>query len=172
MTTKTCRKCSESKPYADFPKGKDANGLYYICKSCTVARTQLRYQTMDKLNRWVDHTLSDVRLRAARKGVAFDLTKDTFHKMYHDQQGKCRYCGVEFCLTNTKHARRDSPSTDRIVPAEGYVCNNVVLCCHRCNAIKQDATPEELQTIATAVASLFFERGLTTITGSIPSRTA
>lgn len=171
MTTKLCRKCELSKPYAEFPKGRDANGLYYICKSCSIARSQLRYRTMDKLQRWVDHTVSDVRGRAKRKNITFDLTKDTLYQLFQQQHGNCAYCNIVFELTNTKHARRTSPSIDRLVPSEGYTERNVVLCCHRCNAIKQDATPTELQTLTTAVVTLFRQRGFTTVDQSTPSQT-
>lgn len=171
MTTKLCNKCQQTKLFCEFPKGRDSNGLYYICKSCITMRTQLRYRTMDKLQRWVDHTLIDVRGRAKRSDIAFDLTKDDFYQMYNEQQGKCAYCTIEFNLNNSRYARRDSPSTDRLVPTVGYVKRNVVLCCHRCNAIKQDTTPQELMNIALAVASLFEQKGITTGHQSCPSQT-
>lgn len=171
MTVKHCSKCELAKPYADFPKGRDSNGLYYICKSCLTARTQQRYKTMDKLQRWVDHTLSDVKSRSKRNEIAFSLTKETLYQLFNDQQGKCAYCDMDFVLTNTKHAKHGSPSIDRLVPSQGYTERNVALCCHRCNAIKQDATPTELQTLATAVLSLFRQRGLTTVDQSTPSQT-
>jgi len=41
-----------------------------------------------------------------------------------------------------------SPSIDRIIPNLGYVIGNVALICWRCNNLKRDATPDELETIA------------------------
>lgn len=172
MSTKICRKCEISKPYAEFPKGRDSNGLYYICKCCATTRSQIRYRTMDKLQRWVDHTASDIKGRAKRKNIAYDLSNTLLREMYNEQHGKCAYCSNDFVLTNTKYARLGSPSVDRIVPTEGYTPKNVILCCHRCNAMKNDATPQELQTLANAVMNLFEQRGLTTVSQSDLSQIA
>ena len=41
-----------------------------------------------------------------------------------------------------------SPSLDRIIPSKGYKKGNVVWISTRANAIKQDATPEEVMKVA------------------------
>lgn len=57
--------------------------------------------------------------------------------------------------------RKDSPSLDRIIPNLGYIIQNVVVCCYRCNAIKNEASPDELQQLAEAVLGVALSRGLT-----------
>jgi hypothetical protein len=48
----------------------------------------------------------------------------------------------------------ESLTLDRIVPAMGYVPGNVMWLSHRANAMKQDATIEELHRFARWVLSL------------------
>lgn len=49
------------------------------------------------------------------------------------------------------HSHAASPSLDRIDPSKGYVKGNVWVISSRANAIKNDATPDELERIAKAV---------------------
>ena len=154
MGTKKCNKCEHNKPFSEFPKGKDANGLYYICKSCLLERNQRHYRQKDPLTRWIDATASDVKGRAKRKGIIFTLTKELLRSMYTNQHGKCVYCTNEFDLNGTQHDHKRSPSIDRLIPEQGYVESNVVLCCHRCNTIKNDATLDELRLLTETLSAL------------------
>lgn len=154
MCTKKCNKCEQDKPFSDFPNGKDANGLYYICKQCKTEQSQQRYRQKDPLTRWVDVTVADTQGRAKRRGIKFTLTKEFLRSLYAHQYGNCVYCTKEFDLNGTQHDHRRSPSIDRLIPEHGYVEDNVVLSCHRCNAIKNDATLEELQLLTESLATL------------------
>lgn len=42
----------------------------------------------------------------------------------------------------------DSPTLDRIVPEKGYVLGNIAVISHKANAIKQNATAEEILRVA------------------------
>lgn len=172
MQTKKCNLCSRDKEFSEFGRGRDANGLYYVCKQCASLSSQKRYKAKDKLQRWLDTTHSDVKGRAGRKGVAFSLSKEFMHDMFLSQEGKCAYCAALLDLNATRYARRLSPSLDRLVPSFGYTESNLAICCHRCNAIKQDASPEELLTIATAVIAMFNSRGITTTSAEDPFQIA
>ena len=156
--TKICNKCKHDKPFADFPKGRDANGLYYICNQCVNERNQLLYRSKDPLTRWVDTTTNDIRSRAKRNSIPFALTKAMLRLMFTDQCGVCVYCGCKFDMNGTRHDHRASPSVDRLDPTLGYTTDNVVLCCHRCNAIKNDATLLELRTITESLSVLLAAR--------------
>lgn len=52
-----------------------------------------------------------------------------------------------------------APSLDKIIPALGYVPGNVMVISRRANAIKHDATLEELQTLVSNLAVLLAFRG-------------
>lgn len=60
----------------------------------------------------------------------------------------------------TTEDKDSSPSLDRIVPALGYVIENCVVICFRCNRIKNDSTPEQLYAIADYFYRLRKVRGL------------
>ena len=47
----------------------------------------------------------------------------------------------------------NSPSLDRIVPELGYIPSNVVVISYKANAIKRNATPQEIRRVAD-----FYER--------------
>lgn len=144
MITKICRKCNKKKKASEFPKGRDANGLYYICKPCKVDNNTQLYRSKDPLTRWVDVSYCDIKGRAKRNELSFSLTKDFLREKFTFQNGKCIYCDNEFDMNGTQTDKRKSPSVDRVIPTKGYVLSNVVLCCYRCNAIKQDASLSEL----------------------------
>lgn len=61
----------------------------------------------------------------------------------------CPCCGQAFLLNNTtrRGPKRNSFTLDRIHPDRGYVVGNVVVLCWRCNSVKKDATPDELERI-------------------------
>ena len=46
------------------------------------------------------------------------------------------------------HPSANSPSLDRIVPKDGYVPENVIVVSHFANAIKNNATPQQLKAVA------------------------
>lgn len=51
-----------------------------------------------------------------------------------------------------------SPSLDQIIPGDGYVPGNVWVISYRANAIKQNASPDELEQIATRLRARILRR--------------
>lgn len=76
------------------------------------------------------------KTRAKRLGIQFTIEPKDVVIPTH-----CPVTGVEFRSSGT---RATSPSLDRIVNSLGYVPGNVIVVCYRVNAIKHDASPEEL----------------------------
>ena len=64
------------------------------------------------------------------------------------------YCPVLGMKLERNHKGRNagpqpcSPSVDRIIPELGYVKGNVIVISHLANAIKQNATPEQIRKVA------------------------
>lgn len=82
------------------------------------------------------------KARAKRKGLPFDLEMtDILIPMY------CPILGLKL-ERGVKVQHDASPVLDRMIPALGYVKGNVQVICQRANRIKNDATPDELETIA------------------------
>ena len=106
---------------------------------------------------------SNAKDRARKAGIPFDMSLEDVYDALNTSGGHCVYCG---CLLNFQlmkadmNQRRSSPSLDRIVPSKGYTSSNVVVCCYRCNAMKSDATPQELSRLARIVGEIIQERNL------------
>jgi hypothetical protein len=60
----------------------------------------------------------------------------------------CPLLGIRLEKNKRKGPKATSPSLDRIDPGQGYVAGNVWVISYRANAIKNDASPEELEMIA------------------------
>ena len=82
--------------------------------------------------------LSSARHRAKAKNLGFNLKKSDI--VIPDN---CPVCNVKLIIAQGQKAFY-SPSLDRIIPKFGYIINNVIVICSRCNDIKSDATPHEL----------------------------
>lgn len=85
-----------------------------------------------------NNLLIAARHRAKKNGLSFDIElSDVYIPTW------CPILGIPLHL-NEEKIGPDSPSLDKIVPELGYVKNNVQVISHRANAIKRDATLDEL----------------------------
>lgn len=82
------------------------------------------------------------RRAAKQRGIGWALTAPQYRQLLAD--GRCYYCGVRL---SSRGVRLDRVDNDR-----GYVLNNVVPCCGKCNLFKgglsEDEFLERIQTIA------------------------
>jgi hypothetical protein len=83
------------------------------------------------------------RQRARRTGVEFSITEADIII-----PERCPILGIPLS-TGAMEDRESSPSLDRIDNARGYVQGNVIVVSFRANRLKSDASPEELQKLAT-----------------------
>ena len=72
-----------------------------------------------------------LRHRAERKGTPLTFTLSEFINWYGPQSRTCHYCKRPY--TDTKP---NNDSVDRKDNNIGYTINNIVLCCYRCNIVK------------------------------------
>lgn len=61
---------------------------------------------------------------------------------------RCPALGIRLVTGGGRGHFPSRPSLDRIVPERGYTKGNVQVISTRANAIKQDATPQELEAVA------------------------
>lgn len=93
---------------------------------------------------WRKNSIGAAKNRAKKKGIPFDKNlceSDLSESM------TCPCCNRTMKV-ESKQAENASPTVDKIIPELGYIKGNIIALCYRCNRLKSDATPEELEMIA------------------------
>lgn len=85
----------------------------------------------------IENTYGGYKRGAKRRNLQFELTKEDFLKYVF---GKCHYCGINPCNT-IKHQSRSEITLklngiDRMDNSFGYLKENCVSCCKKCNIAK------------------------------------
>ena len=147
--TKKCSKCKVVKLTTEFGKDRTRkSGLHYYCKPC-----QSSYKTPEKLSAWrktPSGRYSEKRKDAKKRGLDFKLTLEDFHDFY---KTPCHYCGDDI----------GSVHLDRKDSSKGYVIDNVVSCCHRCNIHKSVKSYEEFLKVLECKNEIVHNKDGTTI---------
>lgn len=91
--------------------------------------------------------LDGARQRARRKGLEFTLTLSDIRIPKY-----CPALGIEMLVSPSK-VSDNSPSLDRIDNHRGYTPDNIAVISHRANALKTNATIEELKSIIQYIES-------------------
>lgn len=96
--------------------------------------------------------LHNIKTRAKKLGVPFSLTADDI-----ECPEFCPVLGIRLERSlNPKGGVTDfAPTVDRLIPEIGYVKGNVMVISHKANRIKNDATVDELMTVAIFYRDLF-----------------
>lgn len=82
--------------------------------------------------------------RAKKQGVPFDLSAEDIHIPH-----VCPALGIRLKRNlGGRSQSAASPTLDRIKPDLGYIRGNVIVLSAKANAIKQNATPKELERVA------------------------
>ena len=129
---RTCWRCP--KPLVDVPA---YTGNY--CMGCFKAR---RKKQGEALVQHLRIRFFRAKNRAKKKNIIFNLTQEHLLDLWEKQGQRCFYSDVKMSITG----RQRNPygvSLDRVLPEEGYVIGNVVLCCWGVNTAKQEFTLTE-----------------------------
>jgi hypothetical protein len=129
---KRCSRCGEVKGISKFVKRNCC-----VCKTCR----QIRRTEHHILDPRPSMRVSAQR-RALRKGIPFDLSVDDIVI-----PEVCPVLGIPLFVTGGVQTD-NSPSLDRFVDARGYVRGNIAVMSLKANRIKNDASAEELRTVA------------------------
>jgi hypothetical protein len=87
---------------------------------------------MNNITKHFRHLKSSIRRRARDRGVPCTLSRTDLRRLFSEKT-HCEICGVEFVLIPNHDAHA---SVERIIPSLGYIIQNVVIICRRCNSIK------------------------------------
>ncbi len=85
--------------------------------------------------------LKYAKVRAEEVGCPFDLTLEDI-----EIPQTCPVLGLAFTFPQGK-IQDTSPTVDRLIPALGYVKNNITVICWRANLIKGNSTLEEIEAV-------------------------
>lgn len=96
--------------------------------------------------------LHNIKTRAKKQGVPFELTAEDLVTPEF-----CPVLGIRLeRSTNPKGGVTDcAPTVDRLIPELGYIKGNIIIVSHKANRIKNNATVEELETVARFYRDLF-----------------
>jgi hypothetical protein len=141
--------CGLTKTADKFHKHKcHKGGLNNTCKQC---RSEIASNSYDKkaLNEPESLMLTRARSRAKAANLPFNITEEDIRI-----PNFCPVLGIRLRKGSGRGGvLHSSPSLDRIHPSKGYVRGNVLVVSSRANTLKNDATPEEMMSLA-----LFYQR--------------
>ena len=126
-TTKKCLGCMQTLPIEDFRLSTDKYRSSY-CLNCE----KVSNKTIERL---LQDKVRNIRRECKNKGLDFNLTYEYLLMLYHSQQGKCNFTGLEFSWTGSTLGKRNpyTPSIHRITPTEGYIKSNIRMICWALN---------------------------------------
>jgi hypothetical protein len=141
-----CTKCDKIVPYSSLrkirPNGRNPSTVSY-CSSCRT--NQVSANNTSSIEACLKNRIRSAKARSVQNNLQFDLTIEFLLKMYKKQNGKCFYTDEPLLLSDKSPYSKHVISIDKIIPIEGYVQGNVVLCTKRANNIKGANTLEDLQ---------------------------
>lgn len=132
--TKTCLSCKLTK----FTS-KDFEFQNKICKDCKKEKKNNKLREDEKS--YIAYLCSKAKSRAKEKNLEYNLDPEAILSIP-------THCPVFGSPIVPFSKGPNSPSIDRIDPNRGYTMDNIIIISHRANTIKNDASPEELRTIA------------------------
>lgn len=117
---------------------------------------------MDRMQRrrpWIALARSSQK-RSAQNGVVWALTEDFVRRLLETPY--CAYCDLRVEVRpGYAIGQRQMPHSatlDRVDPNVGYIPENVVLACYRCNSRKREHTPESLRALAERIEAITTQR--------------
>lgn len=166
---KRCVQCLVDIVYPDNINPSNYRKYKYICRTCS---NKIKYQ-QEKIRRQnkkvgssqhIADMLDNTRSGAKRRGIEFSLTKKDIKitefcpilNIKYELNKKNVTWGTEKGQNNWCN----SPSIDRIDNNKGYIKDNIIIVSLMANSIKNQATPDQIQKVATFYKKLYKERGI------------
>jgi hypothetical protein len=157
MSERTCKKCQNTKPISEFKSStlcieckkeydkeyRKTDKVQSLYKSRQYIARKSEYQRRRKEEDPRIWMLVSAKARAKKLGLPFDITIDDIVI-----PETCPYLGIPLmrkeCEEGDSGFWKHSPSLDRIIPELGYVKGNIEVISMKANAMKSNASIEEL----------------------------
>jgi len=142
--TKHCKRCDRDLPLSKFNKDKNRpDGLAFYCKNCVSEEGQRFRSTALGVFGLIKGRQTHFRKINSTKVKPFNLKKEVFVEWYDKEPKVCHYCEIpedKLYLFNKKfNIRGRRLSVDCKDNALGYILENLVLACDKCNITKNNA---------------------------------
>lgn len=138
---KTCSSCHQSFDLSMFQLDRSKpDGRRYQCKFCRARNRKAYLSASGRTN--IKKAVSDYRANAKRRGYSWQLTTDEAIALLGQA---CFYCGAS-PQSNGKNGIKKN-GIDRKNNEMGYLPENCVPCCWRCNYLKGDSSYDEFVTL-------------------------
>jgi len=150
-----CSKCKKEKPLRCFYYHRSRRVYMSSCTECNSNRIVKYYQDNRRSPKVVFQLRSaHVRRTAKINKIPFDKSGLGKHLLELWQKGKgiCFYTGLQMSLTGY-HTNPMAVTVDRLIPKNGYVKGNIILCCSIVNRMKQNLTYNELLSMCKTLLS-------------------
>lgn len=151
---KTCSKeCSilNFKKYMKQYRLNNKIKLSQYFSNWRIQNKKLLNHYQQKYRKSIEGIYSLLRTRSGKKNYNFSITIKDFINWYNKQEQKCYYCKrtlLEILKDKMGIKKIKRLTIDRINNKKGYIFNNMVLACFRCNTIKSNYfTKQEMLTI-------------------------
>ncbi len=145
-TTKFCNGCKQEKDLSEFTDRKYKKsgnvGKYFVCKSCKQINN--RKWALSTKGGWVSTMLTKAKTRSKEKNIEFNITKEDINIPEY-----CPVLGIKI-EKNPDAITKNSPNLptlDRVDNNKGYIKGNIKVISYRANALKNNATLEELEMV-------------------------
>ncbi|HEY5267631.1 MAG TPA: hypothetical protein VII94_00675 [Candidatus Saccharimonadales bacterium] len=141
-----CSKCKDVLHIDNFQFGRKSKNYEYRFSYCNLCRKrQLRLNLNSDINRFLNDHYNRTKLRAQKKSIPFDLTKEQYMEQYNKQKGLCFFTDEKMVCELGSGKHKNSLSIDKIIPDKGYVLGNFVFASNKINTCKNDLTLEEIK---------------------------
>lgn len=128
---KKCSKCGEVQVLSQFRKdARNRSGYGATCKACASEYMKTYYSTTSAgiYNRLRDSASSQYK--------PFHISSDEFADWWARQKQECHYCEQALTLSKSRTHKLTDKTFDRKNSTKGYILDNIVLSCRRCNLMK------------------------------------
>ena len=165
---KKCACCNKNKSESEYYKDhRVKSGYSGTCKECVNKRSHKwmikKYGSKSKYYSEYTNRIqggnprvmySKKKCNAISHNILFNISVHDFVEWYNKQDKKCFYCDLPAELVELNKYKMSNINIfrltlDRLNSEEGYVIDNIVLCCGRCNLTKSNFfTSSEMREIA------------------------
>ena len=138
-----CKQCKRENSRETFrswyPTNKDKRKDYY-------AHISNNPDPKKALEFSIQDLVGTARNHSKRRKVPYDITYEYLMEVYNKQQGRCYYTNTPMKLKGNGRLKKDllGISLDKLIPENGYVEGNVVLCCFGINLLKHTHTKDTM----------------------------